>query len=104
MPRALDPSTGPIPRDKFREIVAAPFGEAANEIRKYDPLWGRAPGEKLKWKVTYEREVVETGTAIVEAETEKEAERLADGLDDSKIRWDYNREGDIISLHVEPLP
>ena len=104
MARTLDPATGPIPRDKFAEIVAAPFGEATKAIRKYDPLWGRTAGENLKWKVTYEKKVIEVGTAIIEAETEKEAVQLADKLEDSKISWDCDRDGDIISMDVEPLP
>lgn len=82
----LDPVTGPIPRDKFQEIVVSPHGEARKIIQKYDPLWGRVPGEKFRWKVTVAATRLE-GTAFVEAATQKEADDLADKLQDGDVEW-----------------
>lgn len=99
-----DRATGPIPREEFAKLASAPFGEAEKVIRKYDPLWRRKEGEKIKWKVTFSRTIRETGYATVEAENEKEAEKLADDVPDNKIDWcDYGGDGEIDSMEVEPL-
>jgi hypothetical protein len=87
---AKDPVTGPISREKFAELVASPYGEACKEIRKHDPMWGRKAGEKIRWRVSFSRTSHETGYAIVAACSEKEAEKIACDLDDSKIAWDYD--------------
>jgi hypothetical protein len=81
-------STGPITREKLFELAAAPYGEALKEIRKIDPLWGFAPGEKIKFRVTASRYAREEGFATVEAETEEEAKELADKLKESEFSWD----------------
>lgn len=101
-----DPATGPIPRDKFAEIIAAPFGEAAKLIRKFDPLWGRVPGEIIKWRVVVEREVTETGVAYVKAATKEEAMKLADNLPDTEFSWEPTGGfgPDYTALAVEPMP
>lgn len=101
----LDKATGPIPRDEFASLVSAPYGAAEKAIRKYDPLWGRKPGEKLKWRVKFTREVTEVGYATVEAESEKEAEELADKISDASISWDvegWQDNGTIESVEVIP--
>lgn len=97
----LDPSTGPVPREKFAEIVNAPYGQAAKLIRKYDPMWGREEGEKIKWRV--ECSGTMTGTAYVEASSEEEAMELADKLSASDVDWDGGRENIEIES-VEPKP
>lgn len=83
---------GPIPPAEFKALVACPYGEAKKAIRKYDPLFGLEPGEKIKFHVRLERTVDETGYAEVEASTKEEAEKLAADLDDAQIDWqaDYN--------------
>lgn len=96
-----DPATGPIPRDRFKELVELPAGKAAEAIREYDPLWGRRPGEKIEWKVRVERSGADNGTAYVKAATEKEAEALAEKLTSCDIEWDYDDDGFIIT-EVEP--
>lgn len=80
-----DPVSGPIPRDIFDELVTAPYGVAAKTIRKFDPTWDRAEGEKFKWRVRFEREVTEVGYATVEAESADEAEQIAQNLDEQEI-------------------
>ena len=80
-----DPVSGALTREQLTELVNAPFGEATKAIRKIDPLWGVREGQKIKWKVTFTRETRETGHATVEAETEEEAETLAQNLKDSEI-------------------
>jgi REP element-mobilizing transposase RayT len=102
-PIARDPVTGVIPREKFQAIIGLPFGEAVKVIRKYDPLWGRVTGEKIRWKVRFRRQVWEEGYAIVEAVTEKEAEKLADKITDAQISWDVSDDiGDIEIESIEP--
>lgn len=97
-----DPITGPIPREKFKEIASCPgAGKAREAIQQYDPLWGRQPGEKLEWKVRVERTGADRGTAYVKAAPQKEADDLADNLSSCEVDWDYaDDDFDIIS--VEP--
>lgn len=91
---------GPIPRDEFMKLVEAPFGEAIKRIRKWDPLYGRAKGEKIKWKVECRGELY--GTAYVEAATQEEADKLADDLDCGAVDWgDGSSDFEIDS--VEPV-
>jgi hypothetical protein len=85
----IDPVTGPMPREKFRELVALPAGKAREAIQEYDPLWGRRPGEKIEWRIRVERSGRDTGTAFVKAATEKEAEALAENLTSDAIDWDF---------------
>lgn len=95
-----DPVTGPIPRETFAKLVAAPHGEAARTIRQYDPLWGKAPGEKVRWKV--ECTAKQFGTAYVEASSQEEADKLADELDSGEVDWCYDDDGlTIISVEVD---
>lgn len=81
----LDPITGPVPRAEFAEAVAAPAGGAAKIIRQYDPFFQRAEGEKIRWRIEAKSQM--TGVAYVEAATQKEAEKLADDLDDAEFDW-----------------
>jgi hypothetical protein len=97
----LDPVTGPIPRERFAEIVNAPHGKACEMILKYDPQWGRADGEKFDWKVRVERSGTDEGTAIVKAATEQEAMDAAEELSESEIDWDYDC-GDFAAISAEP--
>lgn len=79
----LDPVSGPLSKDELRALVDAPFGQATKIIRRHDPLYGRAPGEKIRWKVRLEGHM--QGTAYVEAATEKEASDLADKITESSL-------------------
>jgi hypothetical protein len=83
-----DKITGPLSREEFRALSTAPFGTATDVIRKYDPLYGRQPGEKIRWLVTLTREVPERGYATVIAETEEEAAQLAANLTETEIDWE----------------
>jgi hypothetical protein len=95
----LDPVTGPIPRDKFASIVALPFGQAAKEIQKYDPEWGRGAGEKIRWRVDVERES-NAGVAYVMAENLEQAEKLAEELTEHDIDWDTRDEFSIEKIEA----
>jgi hypothetical protein len=96
-----DPSTGPLDRETLKELAAAPFGEAAAVIRKYDPQWGRGLGEKFDWKVTVRRSGADRGTAIIKAANQEEADALADDLTEMEIDWDYDSDGFEVET-VEP--
>ena|SRR6185369_2183282 len=97
---AFDPVTGPISRSEFAELVAAPYGEATKRIRKYDPLYGRAPGEKVRYRVEASGRMV--GTGYVEASSQEEADRLADELTDASFDWQDSGSGfDIILVELD---
>ena len=100
----MDPSTGPIPRSVFEEIVAAPHGKARDMIRKYDPLWGRVEGESIKWRVEFRRRAYETGYATVEATSKEDAEREAEKIEASLFNWEPDHfEDDVGDIQsVEP--
>lgn len=103
-PMTPHPSTGPIPPDEFKKLADAPFGAALKTIRKFDPLYGLPPGEKIKWRVTFEREITQEGEAYVMAASKEEAEKLADEIPESKICWDDDLDGqsNISDFTVEP--
>lgn len=96
----LDPVTGPLSRDELSELVKAPFGEAVKVIREYDPQYGRAPGEKYRWKIVARCEM--EGTAYVMAADEKEANKLADDITDGAFDWDAPWSSDLEIVSVEP--
>lgn len=99
-----DPVSGPIPRDKFVEMVNLPYGEACKAIRKYDPMFGRQPGENIKWRVKYSRTLYEEGYATIEATSEDEAEKIAADLPDYNISWSCD-DSDMAQIEdVRPLP
>ena len=97
---------GPLSAEQFQTLVDAPFGKALQTLRQYDPMWGRAPGETIRWRVTVSRLVREVGTAYVEAASEREAENLAANLDDRQINWDWDscNSNDEMVESVEPAP
>ncbi len=104
-----DKITGPLSREEFRALSNAPFGTALDVIRKHDPLYGRQPGEKLRWLVTLKREIPERGYATVMAETEEEAAQVAANLTEAEIDWEPDcdacyDEGTIVKVEPEPSP
>lgn len=98
----MDPVTGPIPRLLFKGLVGAAHGQALKAIRQFDPLFGREPGEKIKWQVTAECRV--RGYATIEATSQNEANRLARDLLDAEFSWDEPLELAVDTISVEPLP
>ncbi len=95
----IDRATGPISREEFQEIAAAPFGEAKKRIRQYDPFWGLQDGEKIPFLVELTGHM--RGEAVVMAANQKEADKLAGELTDAEIDWMDGGEGfDVLS--VEP--
>jgi hypothetical protein len=80
--------TGPISADEMRALADAPYGKAAEELRKHDPFWGRGEGEIIKWRVDLSKHVTMIGHVVVEAASEKEAEALADAIPDEKVQWE----------------
>lgn len=100
---SLDPSTGPISREKFKELIDAPFGAAAKEIRKFDPLFGRAEGKTVKWRVTVQRDSQDQGIIYVDASSEEEALTIAEEANDSDVDWDYDNSG-FTAIRAEAKP
>jgi hypothetical protein len=99
----LDPVTGPVPRETFKDLVNLPFGEATKRIRKFDPMYGRQPGEKIPWTITCEVRRLE-GRATVMASSEKEAGDLAQDLSSGDVDWDdYLEDLDILTVEPEKV-
>jgi hypothetical protein len=80
-------SFGPLSREQFQALVNAPHGTASKEIRRRDPLWGRAPGEKIEFAVEFRANITD-GIAYVKASSQDEANELARLLSFSDIDWD----------------
>lgn len=99
---ALDPATGPIPREEFAKLIDAPFGAATKAIRKYDPLYARAPGEKITWTVRVEAMGRREGTVEIEAPDEKSAREKVCDLSGDDIEWDWDEDDfRILSIKAE---
>ncbi len=100
-----DPATGPMPREQFYALVTAPHGAATKAIRKYDPFWGRPPGTKIDWLVTYSKEV--NGYGSVRAASQEEAGILGKALPTEDIHYDLDDarhdRGCFIGVEVERL-
>jgi hypothetical protein len=96
-----DPITGPMPREKLAELIAAPHGEAQDIIRQYDPFWGLAPGAKIDFEVELCAEV--TGYAVVQAASLEEAKKLAEGLSADEVEFDRHDLGRWTVDHVQAV-
>lgn len=97
-----DPISGPIPRNEFKELVKAAHGVALRTIRKYDPLFGREPGEKIKWKVRVRSDM--EGVAYVSAANEKEAMALACDLTSAEVDWeDYSDDFEVLDIKAADI-
>lgn len=93
-----NPISGPIPLDKFKELINLPFGGALKAIRKYDPLYGLQEGEKLRWEVTASGYM--TGRSVVYASSKDEAEELAEELTAADFDWDTDDSIDIDTVEL----
>ena len=79
--------TGVVTSEQLKEFAALPFGEAADRIRRYDPMWGLPEGAEIEWVVTVRAKI--GGIAVVKAASKQQAEKVADRLKESEIDWDY---------------
>ncbi|MBN8958022.1 MAG: hypothetical protein J0H17_15845 [Rhizobiales bacterium] len=102
----IDPITGPLSREEFAALIDAPYGRATEVIRKYDPMFGRAPGEQIEWEVTFERDVTQEGYAVVKASSEEEAREVAEGLSSFEIDWNDGDlcRGRVADVKAVPAP
>ncbi len=84
------PATGPISPEQMRALADAPFGKAAEVLRKHDPAWGLATPENpiLKWSVTLTGTVVAYAIVEVEAPDEATARKFALATRLSSSDWD----------------
>jgi len=81
---------GPLSAEEFKSLVNAPHGQAADAIRKFDPLFGKnSGGETRPWRVKLVQEVRMSGYVTVEAATEDDACILAEAIPEGKISWDF---------------
>jgi hypothetical protein len=81
---------GPLTPEQFQSAVDAPYGGAAEILRRHDPMWGKftGDGEKIKWKVRLHQQVTMQAVTYVEAATEEEAEALAALIDTGALTFD----------------
>lgn len=82
---------GPMSADEFQRAVDAPYGQAMTMLRQHDPMWGKFPkgeGEKIRWKVRLHQQVTMMAITYVEAESQAEAEALAELVDAKTLTFD----------------
>ena len=96
-----DPVTGPLTRERLRELAAMPFGAAIKEIRKIDPYYGLKDGEKIEFEVTVTGRL--QGRAWVKASSKEEAEKLADKLNEGDCDWGGYSCDDFEIIDVQPM-
>lgn len=95
---------GPIAAETFAELVSAPYGKAAEVIRKFDPFWGKSEGENVKFRVTLEGSARCFLTVTVGASSKEEAEKLAfeQAETDASDEWDYDEPDEYYIARIEP--
>lgn len=98
------PISGPISPEELQAIAELPYGQAAVELRKHDPAWGKAPrdGGKIRWTVFCTQRVIMEAEVMVEAETEEEAMDLVADMREGDLNWDYNSSEDFEVESAEP--
>lgn len=102
------PISGPISPEELKALADAPYGKAAVELRKYDPLWGKLsrdaddPQPVIAWNVCLSQEVTMRAHVTVEARTEEEAMEIAENLSEQKLSWDQHGGGSIFAEWAEP--
>jgi hypothetical protein len=100
----LHPSFGPVSAEMMAKAIAAPAGGAAKIIREVDPTFGLKDGEKIRWRVTFERIVRETAEYVVEAANKENAEEVADRVPGRLLTFEFNDiEGYARITNIEPL-
>lgn len=97
---------GPLSAEEFQQAIDAPFGGAADILRKHDPLWGKLSpdGAPIKWKVRLEQEVTMVAFLTVEAATAEDAIAIAEETADKArdLGWDFDSDGPISVLDAVP--
>lgn len=86
------PATGPITPEQMRALADAPFGKAAEALRKHDPAWGLAsPDNPLrKYDVTLTAMLPATAVVEVEATNPDQARKIAMQERFSSLDWDID--------------
>jgi hypothetical protein len=95
----MNPISGPIPLEEFKALVDAPCGAARKAIQKHDPFWGREAHEKVLFTVKAKAKCI--GTAMIEASSQEDADKLAADLTDASFDWESSS-GRFEILSVEP--
>lgn len=98
----MHPATGPISPEQMRELADAPYGKAAEVLRQHDPLFGKKPGDKIKWRVELETEARMVATTIVEATSREEAEEIVSKRHANSFDWECYDANDFNIESVEP--
>jgi hypothetical protein len=99
----MSKEAGPLTVERLKELADAPMGRATKALREHDPMWNRQPGDKIRWKVTFREWVLMEGYKYVEAETEEEAQKLADEIKEDQIDCDeFIKATDFEQFKLEP--
>ena len=72
----------------MRALADAPYGKAAEVLRKHDPLFGVKDGDKIKWSVHVTTTSTATAYTEVEAGSEEEAIELVSKRGANSFDWE----------------
>lgn len=99
------PISGPISPEELQALAELPYGRAAVELQKHDPLWGTTSGDAAikTWKVTVNKADPMKATVFVQAPTEAGARSLVNAMEDWEFDWepDYTEDFEIWSVEVD---
>lgn len=95
-------ATGPISPEEMQRIADLPYGMAAVELRKHDPLFGKKEGDKLEWRVRLSGTGSITATTIVEASSEAEAMDIAECRASHEFDWEVSDCDQFEAQEAEP--
>jgi hypothetical protein len=86
------PATGPISPEQMRALADAPYGKAAEVLRRHDPAWGLSgPDAPLrKYEVTLTAMLPATAVVEVEATNPEQAKKIAMQERFANLDWDVD--------------
>jgi hypothetical protein len=86
------PATGPISPEQMRALADAPYGKAAEVLRKHDPAWGlSSPDNPLrKYDVILSAMLPASALVEIEATSPEQARKIAMAERFSNLDWDVD--------------
>lgn len=97
------PATGPISPEEMRALADAPYGKAAEVLRKHDPAWGlgTADNPNIKWEVVLVGSAPVYAIVEVEAPTEEAARKMALALKVGRSDWEVDTYAGVEDIDVD---
>lgn len=86
------PATGPISPEQMRALADAPYGKAAEVLRKHDPAWGMSDPDRplRKYDVILTAMMPASAVVEVEATSPEQARKIAMSERFSNLDWDID--------------